>query len=301
MKWSKLWHYRHKKKNWAILTKMNIENTLSEAISILQKNKILNPRLDCEILLSNLIKKDKKHIILNPKDLLNTKQISKFKNLIERRKKGEPIAYLINNKEFWKDKFYVDKDVLIPRPDTELIVEEVLKMYSKNSQKQILDIGTGSGCILLSIIKERPNFYGTGIDISKKSIKISKFNTKQLNLINRVKFFHSSVDNFRFGKYDLIVSNPPYIELLNLKYLDKNVINFEPKLALNGGFDGFSKIREFVIKAKTLIKRKGKFILEIGFNQKNKVKGILEDEGFYINKAIKDYGNNDRCIISTKI
>tara|TARA_B100001059_G_scaffold105631_1_gene105253 strand:+ start:299 stop:1141 length:843 start_codon:yes stop_codon:yes gene_type:complete len=280
---------------------MNIENTLSEAISILQKNKILNPRLDCEILLSNLIKKDKKHIILNPKDLLNTKQISKFKNLIERRKKGEPIAYLINNKEFWKDKFYVDKDVLIPRPDTELIVEEVLKMYSKNSQKQILDIGTGSGCILLSIIKERPNFYGTGIDISKKSIKISKFNTKQLNLINRVKFFHSSVDNFRFGKYDLIVSNPPYIELLNLKYLDKNVINFEPKLALNGGFDGFSKIREFVIKAKTLIKRKGKFILEIGFNQKNKVKGILEDEGFYINKAIKDYGNNDRCIISTKI
>jgi len=280
---------------------MNIENTLSEAISILQKNKILNPRLDCEILLSNLIKKDKKHIILNPKDLLNTKQISKFKNLIERRKKGEPIAYLINNKEFWKDKFYVDKDVLIPRPDTELIVEEVLKMYSKNSQKQILDIGTGSGCILLSIIKERLNFYGTGIDISKKSIKISKFNTKQLNLINRVKFFHSSVDNFRFGKYDLIVSNPPYIELLNLKYLDKNVINFEPKLALNGGFDGFSKIREFVIKAKTLIKRKGKFILEIGFNQKNKVKGILEDEGFYINKAIKDYGNNDRCIISTKI
>ena len=89
--------------------------------------------------------------------------------------------------------------------------------------------------------------------------------------------------------------------MLNLKYLDKNVINFEPKLALNGGFDGFSKIREFVIKAKTLIKRKGKFILEIGFNQKNKVKGILEDEGFYINKAIKDYGNNDRCIISTKI
>ena len=280
---------------------MNIENTLSEAISILQKNKILNPRLDCEILLSNLIKKDKKHIILNPKDLLNTKQISKFKNLIERRKKGEPIAYLINNKEFWKDKFYVDKDVLIPRPDTELIVEEVLKMYSKNSQIQILDIGTGSGCILLSIIKERPNFYGTGIDISKKSINISKFNTKQLNLINRIKFFHSSVDNFRLGKYDLIVSNPPYIELLNLKYLDKNVINFEPKLALNGGFDGFSKIREFVTKAKTLIKRKGKFILEIGFNQKNKVKGILEDEGFYINKAIKDYGNNDRCIISTKI
>ena len=280
---------------------MNIENILSKGISVLQKSKIPNPRLDCEILLSNLIKRDKKHIILNPKDLLNSEQLTIFKKLIERRKKGEPIAYLINNKDFWGDKFYVDKNVLIPRPDTELIVEQVLKMYSKNSQVQILDIGTGSGCILLSIMKERPNFYGTGIDISQKSINVSKFNTKKLNLMNRVKFLHSSVDNFKIGKYDLIVSNPPYIKLLNLKYLDKDVINFEPKLALNGGFDGFSKIRKVINKASCLIKKNGKFILEIGFNQKNKVKEILKKDGFYINKSVKDYGNNDRCIISTKI
>jgi len=116
-----------------------------------------------------------------------------------------------------------------------------------------------------------------------------------------VKFFNSSVDNFKIGKYDLIVSNPPYIELLNLKYLEKDVVNFEPKLALNGGLDGFSKIRNVINKANSLIKKNGKFILEIGFNQKNKVKKILKEEGFYINKAIKDYGNNDRCIISTKI
>jgi release factor glutamine methyltransferase len=280
---------------------MNIENTLNEGINILQKNKILNPQLDSEILLTNLIKRDKKHIILNPKELLNSEQLDKFKNLIERRKKGEPIAYLINKKEFWKDEFFVNNDVLIPRPDTELLIEEVLKIYSKNKQLQVLDIGTGSGCILLSILKERPNFYGTGIDISKKSINISKFNAKQLNLMNKVKFFNSSVDNFKIGKYDLIVSNPPYIELLNLKYLEKDVVNFEPKLALNGGLDGFSKIRNVINKASTLIKKKGKFILEIGFNQKNKVKKILKEEGFYINKAIKDYGNNDRCIISTKI
>ena len=149
--------------------------------------------------------------------------------------------------------------------------------------------------------KERPNFYGTGIDISKKSINVSKFNAKQLNLTNRVKFFHSSVDNFKIGKYDVVVSNPPYIELLNLKYLEKDVVNFEPKLALNGGLDGFSKIRNVISKANTLIKKNGKFILEIGFNQKNKVKKILKEEGFYVNKTIKDYGNNDRCIISTKI
>ena len=280
---------------------MNIENILNEGIDILQKNKIANPQLDSEILLSNSIKRDKKHIILNPKEVLNSEQLGKFKSLIERRKKGEPIAYLINKKEFWKDEFFVNKDVLIPRPDSELIIEQVLKIYSKDVQLQILDIGTGSGCILLSILKERSNFYGTGIDISKKSINVSKFNAKQLNLTNRVKFFHSSVDNFNNGKYDMIVSNPPYIEQLSLKYLEKDVVNFEPKLALSGGFDGFSKIRKVINKASILIKKNGKFILEIGFNQKNKVIKILKEEGFYVNKAIKDYGNNDRCVISTKI
>ena len=280
---------------------MNIRNILNVGLATLKKNKVPNAQLDAEILLSSSIKRNKKHIILNPKELLNLEQVNKFKSLIERRKKGEPVAYLINRKEFWRDEFYVDKDVLIPRPDTELIVEQVLKIYSKKSQIQILDIGTGSGCILLSILKERPNFYGTGIDISKKSINVSKFNAKQLNLFNRVKFFHSSVDNFKIGKYDLIVSNPPYIELLSLKYLEKDVINFEPKLALDGGFDGFSKIRKVINKAKNLIKKNGKFILEIGFNQKNRVKEILKKDGFYINKSIKDYGNNDRCIISTKI
>ena len=280
---------------------MNIENILNEGINILQKNKIANPQLDSEILLSNSIKRDKKHIILNPKEVLNSEQLEKFKSLIERRKKGEPIAYLINKKEFWKDEFFVNKDVLIPRPDSELIIEQVLKIYSKDDHLQLLDIGTGSGCILLSILKERSNFYGTGIDISKKSINVSKFNAKQLNLTNRVKFFHSSVDNFNNGKYDIIVSNPPYIEQLSLKYLEKDVVNFEPKLALSGGFDGFSKIRKVINKASILIKKNGKFILEIGFNQKNKVIKILKEEGFYVNKAIKDYGNNDRCIISTKI
>ena len=280
---------------------MNIENILIEGTNTLKQSGVSNPQLDCEILLSNSINKDKKYIILNPKQILNDGQLSDFMSLIEKRKKGEPIAYLINKKEFWNNEFFVNKDVLIPRPDTELIVEEVLKIYSKNTHLQVLDIGTGSGCILLSILKERKYFYGTGIDISKKSINVSKFNAKKLNLENRVKFFHSSVDNFTRGKYDLIVSNPPYIELVSLKYLEKDIVNFEPKLALSGGFDGFSKIRKVINKANCLIKKNGKFILEIGFNQKNKVKEILKQEGFYINKAVRDYGNNDRCIISTKI
>ena len=280
---------------------MNIENTLILGKKTLKANNIPNPFLDSEILLSKSIDKDKKYIILNSKKIIKNEQLINFNSFIDRRKEGEPIAYLTNKKEFWKNEFYVDKDVLIPRPDTELIIEQVLKTSTKQSQLQVLDIGTGSGCILLSIIKERPNFYGTGIDISKESIKVSKINAKQLNLTNRVKFFHSCVDNFHIGKYDIVVSNPPYIELLSLKYLEKDVVNFEPRLALNGGLDGLSKIRKVISKTSVLIKKNGKFILEIGFNQKNKVKKILKKEGFYVNKVLKDYGNNDRCIISTKI
>ena len=280
---------------------MNIEKTLNKAIVFLKQHNVKNPHLDSEILLSKIIKKDRKYVILNSKENLKDKDLNNFNVLIDKRRKGEPIAYLVNNKEFWKYTFYVDQNVLIPRPDTELIVEQVLKIYSKDRYLQILDIGTGSGCILLSLLKERPKFYGTGIDISKQSINVSKYNAKRLNLRNRVKFYNSDVDNFRIGKYDIIVSNPPYIEFSNLKYLENDIINFEPKLALSGGFDGFSKIRKVISKAAVLIKKNGKLILEIGFNQKNTTEQLLKKEGFYINKVLKDYGYNDRCIISTKI
>ena len=280
---------------------MNIKQTLNKAINILYENNIQNPYLDSEILLSKVINKDRKYILLNSKENLKTVYLDRFNNFIKRRKKGEPIAYITNKKEFWKDTFYVNKNVLIPRPDTELIVEQALKYSPKDSQLQILDIGTGSGCILLSILNERPNFYGTGIDISKKTITICKYNAKLLNLTNRVKFYNSDVDNFENGKYDIIVSNPPYIEFNNLKYLEKDVVNFEPKLALSGGFDGFSEIRKVIKNAADLIKINGKLIIEIGFNQKSKALELLKKNGFYINKTLKDYGKNDRCIISTKI
>ena len=280
---------------------MNIEDTLSYAIKTLNRYNIKNPKLDSEILLSKAISKDRKYIILNSHEKINKKSLDDFNNLIERRKKGEPVAYITNNKEFWNDSFYVDKNVLIPRPDTELIIDQVLTIFPKNKQLQLLDIGVGSGGILLSLLKERPNFFGTGIDISKKSINISKYNAKILKLTNRVKFYNSDVDNFKIGKYDIIVSNPPYIKLLNLKYLERDVINFEPRLALSGGFDGFSNIRKVVSKAADLIKRNGRLILEIGFSQTEKVRKILKENGFYTNKVIKDYGKKDRCIVSTKI
>ena len=280
---------------------MNIENILTQAFKELSNSNIKNANLDCEVLLSNIINKDREYVILNSKKNLDRKYIDIFNNLIDRRKKSEPIAYLINKKEFWKETFYIDKNVLIPRPDTEHIVEEVLKLTQNNSKSHVLDIGTGSGCILLSILKERKNFIGTGIDISKKCIKVSKYNAKRLELDNRTKFYISDVDNFLIGKYDVVVSNPPYIENLNLKYLDRDVVNAEPKLALSGGRDGFSEITKVINKTSGLIKKNGVFVLEIGHNQKNKVTEKLKAKGFYIKKVLKDYGKNDRCIISSKI
>ena len=280
---------------------MNIENILGKASKQLNSLNIKNANLDCEVLLANAINKDREHLILNLKQNLDKKYIDFFYNLIERRKKGEPVAYLINKKEFWKETFYVNKDVLIPRPDTEHLIEEVIKYTYEDSKLHILDIGTGSGCILLSILRERKKFNGTGIDISKKSINISRYNAKKLKLINRTKFYISDVDNFLIGKYDIVISNPPYIENLSLKYLDRDVINFEPKLALDGGKDGFSEIIKVINKSSALIKKNGIFILEIGYNQKNKAIKMLKNKGFYIKKVLKDYGKNDRCIISTKI
>ena len=165
----------------------------------------------------------------------------------------------------------------------------------------ILEIGVGSGCIILSVLKEKKGFYGTGIDICPKSLNVCKSNINRLGVKNKIRLFKTDVDNFNYGKYDLIISNPPYIKKLELKYLDKDVVDFEPKLALNGGLDGISEIRKVVRKSSELIKRNGKLFLEIGFDQKNKVKKILNNKGFYITEIVKDLANNDRCIISVKI
>ena len=280
---------------------MIIENILNQAYQKLNNANIRNANLDCEILLSKIINQKREYVILNSKKSLDKKHVNIFNNLIERRKKGEPVAYLINEKEFWKETFYVDNTVLIPRPDTELLIESVMKYTNKDSKLHVLDIGTGSGCILLSILNERKNFTGTGIDISKKSIKVSKYNTKRLKLHNRSKFYISDVDNFLIGKYDIVVSNPPYIENLSLKYLDSDVVDYEPKLALKGGHDGFSEITKVINRTSNLIKKNGLFVLEIGYKQKNKIIEMLQLKGFYIKKVLKDYSKNDRCIISTKI
>ena len=280
---------------------MNIYSALKKADKYLKINNIKSSRLDSEILLSKAINRDRKYIILNSKKKLSNKLFSCFKKLVIQRSKGTPIAYLLEKKEFWKYEFKITKNVLIPRPDTELIIEEALKISKNKFKLKVLDIGVGSGCIILSILKERKDFNGVGIDISQKSIGLSKLNSLNLGVQNRVKFIKTDVDNFNHGKYDLIISNPPYIKKLDLKYLEKDITKFEPKLALDGGLEGTSEISSVINKSSELIKKNGKFLLEIASEQKMVVKRLLKNKGFYINRILRDYGKNDRCIVSTKI
>ena len=257
------------------------------------------PELELRVLLNRASTTDKEIFFSN----FDIEQIDFqiFKESFDRRLKKEPISKIFNKKEFWKYNFYVNHNVLIPRPDTEHLIDQTFKLFHNRSKLTILDIGTGSGCILLSILKERRKFLGTGIDISKKAINVARFNAKVHQLSNRVKFYNSDVDNFLIGKYDIILSNPPYIKQSNLKYLEKDVVGFEPKIALSGGKDGFSKITKVISRAAVLIKKKGKFILEIGFDQKSRTLKILKNNGFYINSVLRDYAQNERCIVSTKI
>ena len=279
----------------------NVISILTKSKNILKKSNIPSASLDCELLLSSSLNISREHLFMNHTQKINEVQLKEFYNLLDRRKKKEPIAYILNKKEFWNNSFYVNKNVLIPRPDTEILIEQILMNYSKNDILSVLDIGTGSGCIVLSLLKLFKNFKGVAIDISKKALNVAKYNAKMHQLDNRVKFFKSSVDNFLKGKYDLIVSNPPYIKQLDFKNLERDISEYEPSLALKGGIDGLTVIRRVIKKSSKLLKRGGKLVLEIGYDQMYQSKQVLRKQGFYINQITKDYSNNYRCIVCTKI
>ena len=280
---------------------MNYFQILKKGEGFLKKSKIKNPNLDTELILSKVINKKREEILLNTNNKLKIKDIIKFKNYLLRRHQKEPIAYILGYKYFWKHKFLTNKSVLIPRPDTELVVEETLKYLANDKSKKILDVGTGSGCIIISLIKERPKCSATAIDISIKAINVAKTNAKLHQLENKINFINIDIDKYKSSNYDLIISNPPYINSIELNRLDNDIKFHEPKLALSGGFDGLRELKKVIFKSKKLLKINGKLILEIGYKQKNQCVRILNDNKFYINKISKDLSGKDRCIVSTKL
>ena len=278
---------------------MKIIDNLKDGYEILKKNNISSYKIDCEILMSKTLNISREEVLLNLEKNVKKEDKETYFNLINRRKKNEPIAYITNYKSFWKNKFITNKNVLIPRPDSEHLVEQALRLIKNDQSKRILDIGVGSGCLSISILNERLNCKCDAIDPSKNALNLAKINANLHQLLDRIKFYKRDVDNFYNDKYDLIISNPPYINKHKIKYL--GTINYEPKIALDGGLDGLEIIRKVILKSKYLLKTNGKLILEIGYDQKYKVTNFLKEKNFFINKIIKDYGNNVRCIVSTKL
>ena len=257
--------------------------------------------LDSEILLSKVLKQKRQDILRNLNKKIHKKNIIQYYNLINRRATNEPIAYILEKKEFWSKFFHITKDTLIPRPETELMVDKLIKNYKNKKNISILDMGTGSGCIIISLLSELHNSYGIGIDISQKAIEIAKKNAISNGVSSRIKFLNISFSRYFNKKYDLIVSNPPYIRRREFQCLSEDIKRFEPRIALDGGNDGLDLIKKVIYKAKEILKLNGTLALEIGNRQFKKVSKILFNNNFKIESRINDIGDNTRCIIAKKL
>ena len=280
---------------------MNLRKIIEKNSKSLKLLNFRSPYLDTELLLSKAMSISREELLINlDKKLTDKKQINEFNKLFKKRKKRMPIAYILGQKEFWKYRFYVNNSVLVPRPETETIVDNALKLIEPNQSKRILDIGTGSGCIIISIIKERPKCNGTAIDISSEALKVASTNAKIHHLSNKIKFININVDKFNSNKYDLIVSNPPYIKKLDLFRLEDDVRLYEPKMALDGGFDGFAEINKVIMSSSMLLKPNGSLIIEIDERQKKYVTKNLIKNGFFIYKICDDLSGKISTIISKR-
>ena len=276
---------------------MNALEIIKIGSNLLKEKKIRSHILDSELLLSKALNKSREEILINLDKELSKNNILTFKKYLKRRSKDEPIAYILGEKEFWSKKFDVSRHTLIPRPETELLVEK-LSLIFKGKKISILDIGTGSGCIILSLLSILKQSVGVGIDISRKAIFIARKNAIKHKLLNRIKFFNRSFENIFAVKFDLVVSNPPYIDRKKIKNLSNDIKKFEPIMALDGGNDGLDLIKKVIYKAKYILKINGILALEIGNEQDKKVSKILIDNNFRIKHVIKDYKNNIRCLIA---
>tara|TARA_B100001248_G_scaffold196166_1_gene150824 strand:+ start:225 stop:1064 length:840 start_codon:yes stop_codon:yes gene_type:complete len=276
---------------------MKVLEAIKSGSKILKEKNIPTYILDSEILLSKCLNTSREKILINLEQKINKKALADFNEYLIRRSRKEPIAYLLGEKEFWSKKFFVNKDTLIPRPETELLVEKLAIIF-KNKRVNILDIGTGSGCIIISLLSELKNSTGIAVDISSKATMVARENALKFKLSDRIRFLNKSFEDIYGKKFDLIVSNPPYIKRNDIKNLRDDVKKFEPRMALDGGNDGLDLIKKVIYKSTEILKNNGMLALEIGNEQINKVSKILIFNKFRIKCIIKDYKNNVRCVLA---
>ena len=260
------------------------------------------PILEKKILLKYILNTSNEEINISHNKLLDHIELCQYKKLIQRRKKSEPIAYIINKKEFWKDTFFIDNSVLIPRPDSEIIIETAIKYFPDTNQNlKMLDLGTGSGCLIISLLREFKNSQGIGIDIDKKALKVAKQNKSNLLDENRLEFCHADFSEFNTINYDLIVCNPPYVSTSSKDNMLRDVQDFEPEIALFAKENG---LRCFKMVLDNLIKYENKkqlIIFEIGYNQLKPIQKLLKNTGFQLISVEKDISDIPRCIVTKRL
>ena len=282
---------------------MLVNEAIAFAEQELKRSNNLNSRLDSEILVSHLINIPRESIYSKLKENLPSNKTEELQKLVSRRVKKEPIAYILNNKEFWSTNFYVDRSVLIPRPETEVLIDLILSQISnKNNHLNILDIGTGSGCILISLLKELVKAKGIGVDKSTKAIAIAKKNSISQQVDNRTSFKNVNLEEIKFDKkFDLIVSNPPYLPDVSLKNLNLDIKLYEPKIALQGGVQGVDFLYKIIGLASKILKINGLLALEIGDNQFHILAKYLKKNRFKILDKYILINKQVRCLLATKL
>jgi release factor glutamine methyltransferase len=259
-----------------------------------------NPQLDAKILLRHILGINNEKFELKKNDEISFVDLDNYFKLISRRLNGEPIAYIIGKQSFWNDDFKVTKDTLIPRPETELIIENIIKYFpEKNAKLRFADLGTGSGCIIISLLQEYINATGVGIDISEQAIKIATQNKKLLSKPERLDFIINDFSNFNLNDFDIIVANPPYVNIED-NNLDRNVYEHEPHLALFAKKNGLSAYEIILNNAFTIKSNNLYLFLEIGINQANSVSKLLKNNNFKVISIENDLANIPRCIIAKK-
>ena len=282
-------------------------NTVQE---ILQKNykdllnhNIQTAKIDSEVILANILNTTRINLITKQDVTLNKEQEDLFSKLVERRKQKEPVAYILNKKEFWNENYFVDKRVLIPRPETEILIELLLKKTKdKNKAYKVLDLGCGSGCLLISFLREMRKSQGMGVDISRNALEVAKKNIELHNLNNRAKLVRLDLLTLRTkDKFDVIFSNPPYLSSSDYAKLSDDVKNFEPKQALVGGFNGVLYYKKIVALAQSALKKNGYLALELGDRQYRIISKFLQDHSFRILDKYQLINNEIRCILAAKM
>lgn len=276
-----------------------IRNLILAAKNELNKSCVGESYVDAQIFMMKAVNMSKTEILINPDYELNEEQLADFRNMVEKRKSGIPSKYIIGKCEFMGYDFFVDENVLIPRADTEVLVEKVLEFSKENNFKNILDMCTGSGCIAISLVLNGIE-KAVGADISKGALNIAEKNAEYNNVKNKTEFIHSNLFENIGGVFDAIVSNPPYIPREDIKSLMREVKDHEPLSALDGGDDGLDFYRKITEESRKYLKSGGMLFYEIGYNQSKDLHNIMEENGFEKITTVKDYAGLDRVVFGTK-